>query len=293
MGLYQRNGMWWASITIRGQRVRRSTGTADKDAAQEFHDRLKADLWRTTQLGQPRRMSWREAAVRWVEEKQLTKRSIKDDKAKIKALDPFLGDRYLDQIDHALVLKAISAKSAAGATKNRYVSLIRAILNMALREWGGLDRMPRLPKFEESSSRVRFIDREAADRLVAELPPHMSRMCEFSLQTGLRAANVLGLRWDWVLLDQGVLRLPAEVTKGKKPLHVPYRVWRSKSFDHSRVCTRSGCSHMPRQGGMEAQPSPIVFSRSRRRPGVQPVVGQASKTSIGTIYDIPGRVGMS
>ncbi|MHB8551121.1 MAG: site-specific integrase, partial [Acidiferrobacterales bacterium] len=51
MSLYRRKTVWWVRFTTpAGQRVRRPTGTADKKQAQEFHDRLKAELWKVQKL---------------------------------------------------------------------------------------------------------------------------------------------------------------------------------------------------------------------------------------------------
>ncbi len=52
MSLYRRNTVWWVRFTTPGgERVRRSTGTAKEEEAQEYHDRLKAEIWKTQQLG--------------------------------------------------------------------------------------------------------------------------------------------------------------------------------------------------------------------------------------------------
>jgi hypothetical protein len=69
MALYQRNSVWWVDLTSPGgQRVRRSTGSYEKDEAQEYHDRLKADLWRVHRLGEKPRRTWQEAVVRWLQD---------------------------------------------------------------------------------------------------------------------------------------------------------------------------------------------------------------------------------
>lgn len=45
MALYRRSETWWVSFTDpSGKRVQRSTGTQDKTAAQELHDKWKSDV---------------------------------------------------------------------------------------------------------------------------------------------------------------------------------------------------------------------------------------------------------
>ena len=54
-----------------GERIRRTAGTASKALAQEFHDRLKSELWRIAKLGEKPRRIWNEAVVRWLKEKPM------------------------------------------------------------------------------------------------------------------------------------------------------------------------------------------------------------------------------
>ena len=50
----------------------------------------------------------------------------------------------------------------------------------------------------ESIKRVRWLTRDEADRLIAELSLHLANMVRFSLETGLRRSNVTGLQWSQV-----------------------------------------------------------------------------------------------
>jgi len=40
-----------SKVSVNGERIQRSTGTTDKLKAQEYHDKLKAQLWDETRLG--------------------------------------------------------------------------------------------------------------------------------------------------------------------------------------------------------------------------------------------------
>ena len=68
MALYKRKTVWWVSISHNGQRIQRSTGTTNKVAAQEFHDKFKAELWTITKLDNKEIYSWRDAVLRWLRE---------------------------------------------------------------------------------------------------------------------------------------------------------------------------------------------------------------------------------
>src|SRR5688572_23052852 len=51
---------WQVRFEIAGIEVRRSSGCTDKAAAEEFEEKLRADLWRQIRLGE-RRHTWDEA----------------------------------------------------------------------------------------------------------------------------------------------------------------------------------------------------------------------------------------
>ncbi len=89
MALYKRKETWWISISHNGQRILRSTGTTNKVEAQQYHDKLKAELWRLTKLDNKAVYSWREAVLRWLRESS-HKRSIEDDKYHLRWLDMYL-----------------------------------------------------------------------------------------------------------------------------------------------------------------------------------------------------------
>ena len=69
MSLHKRGKTYWVDFTSpNGTRIRRSARTEDKKQAQEFEDRLKADLWRIQQLGEKPRRTWQEAVMRWLKD---------------------------------------------------------------------------------------------------------------------------------------------------------------------------------------------------------------------------------
>lgn len=69
MSLRRRGNTWWVDITTPGgQRIRESAETPDRKAAQEYHDRLKAEGWRRHKLGDKPQRTWDEAALRFLKE---------------------------------------------------------------------------------------------------------------------------------------------------------------------------------------------------------------------------------
>lgn len=223
MSLYQRSGTWWVSFTSpSGQRIRRSTGTQDKKQAQEFHDRLKAELWKQQRLGEKPKRTWQEAVIRWLKETDHKATHYKD-VAMLKWLDQFLGNKFLNEItrDDLDLIGEVKRSEASSSTANRYLALIRAILHRARDEWEWIDHFPKVRLFKESKKRIRFITVDEAKRLLMELPEHLASMAKFSLATGLRQSNVSYLTWQQVNMNRRVAWIYADQAKAGKTIRVP------------------------------------------------------------------------
>lgn len=164
---------------------------------------------------------WEQAAERWLEEKQ-DKADFRGDKAKLDWLAAHLNGKALEEIDRETVRQIVEVKET-GATRNRYVALIRAILRAAALQWKWSKSVPVLLTYKEPKRRIRYLKREQVDRLVellGELPAHQKDMFLFALATGLRQGNVKRMQWDWIDLDERVAYLPEEEMKGSE-LAVP------------------------------------------------------------------------
>ena len=123
MPLYRRGSTWWVDVVSpTGERIRRSAGTESKALAQEFHDKLKAELWRISKLGERPRHTWNEAVVRWLKE-QSHKATIDEDKTKLRWLDGFLRDKPLDTITRGVVDRITEARQSEGLSNERWPRL--------------------------------------------------------------------------------------------------------------------------------------------------------------------------
>ena len=116
MSLRKRGGIWWVDVVApNGERIRRTAGTANKALAQEFHDRLKSELWRIAKLGEKPQRTWNEAVVRWLKEKS-HKATVKGDVNALRWLDAFLGGKDLATISRATLDQIADEKLARGCS---------------------------------------------------------------------------------------------------------------------------------------------------------------------------------
>ena len=232
---------WWIDIRHQGQRIRQSTGTPDQKAAQEYHDRIKAELWEQSRLDIAPAYTWDEAATRWLAENK-TKKSLADDIDRMRWLDQHLAGKPLNQITIDLTETLIkyrleqpagggeyqrkTQKTVSAATVNRHMAALGVVLNSAVR-WGWIASAPKIRHLPEPQIRISHLTRSEACRLITELPDHLAEMAAFTLATGLRENNVLELEWRDVDIHRRVAWVHSDKIKRTnpnamaKPLSVP------------------------------------------------------------------------
>ncbi len=212
---------WWCRFSIGGTKVRRSTGTASREAAEEFESRLRADLWRQVRLGERPRYTWKEAVTRWYDEAET--RGREHDRDRLKWFDAHLEAITLDDITPTLIdkLRALRLAESSKSTANRYLALLRMILRRAEREWRWIDRAPFVRMFSIEKQEPRFLTRAQFAALKKKLPAHLAALAEFSVETGLRMRNATGLLWSQVDLARGILIVPASRAKAGETISIP------------------------------------------------------------------------
>ena len=225
MALCKRGKYWWIRFTSpNGRKVCRSARTTNKRAAQEFHDRLKAEYWRKEVLLEKPRKKWEDAVERWLFEKQDEKATIQCDVYAFRWLHNHLFGLYLDEINRDVIdtiTRARQAKGVSNATVNRTLEVVRAVLRRAEREWEWLERAPHVRLLKEPKRRIRWLTQEEARRLLNELPDHLAEMVRFSLATGLRERNVVKLEWSQVDLTRKCAWIHPDQAKAGKAIPVP------------------------------------------------------------------------
>ncbi len=220
--LQWRGGLIHTDVTIGGQRIRVSTETADPEKAKAFLKRVEEDAYNRIKLGEKPRRTFEEACVRWLQEKA-DKKSLHSDEEKIRFWKKHLAGKFIDQIDRDMVADLLSAHrgEAAPATKNRHVAFIRALLCMARDEWKWLAGVPKFQTYAEPKVRVMFATAEQFQVLLDNLKSPYREAAIVAVATGLRRANVFGLRWDHVDLERGVAWIDADDAKAGQAIGVP------------------------------------------------------------------------
>lgn len=222
MSLYKRagTGHYWCRFSLGNRRVRQSTGTADRQAAEEYEEILRRRLWRQIKLGE-RSGTWAQAVKKWTAERK-ARDSTKHRDAEITAwFSETMARLPLSAINQDVVKAARDklAETRAPATVNRYMAVLRTVLRAAV-GWGWIQYAPKIviPKLEDSEPR--FITREQFSVLLEHLPPHFQPIAKFAVLTGLRTKNIRELTWGKVSLERAHLWVGSVSMKGGRALGV-------------------------------------------------------------------------
>jgi len=205
-GLFKRGEVWHIEKQILGQRLRESTGTKSHQEAEQYLARRIDEIRQATIYGVRPKRSFKEAAVRFLNENQ-HKASIETDAILLKSICPFIGDLTLEQVHIGTLQNFIKAKQGANLkTKsiNNTLELVRHILNIAATEWideNGLTWLlvaPKIKLLPVKDARAPLPLSWAEQSILLEtLPLHLNQMARFKVNTGCREQEVCQLRWEW------------------------------------------------------------------------------------------------
>ena len=224
---------WQIRFEISGHKVKRSSGTRDKRAAEKLEGILRADLWRQIEFGE-QRWTWDDAV-----EKFRLETGGKPDRTwrSIKILNEYLAGELLTDIDYDALLelrKSLEARLCNGkgwktkrtwkpSTCNRVLAVAGTLLSRcASDDWKKMiAAVPTIPLFELEKIDPKWITREQAHTLLGHFPQHTRDMMIVALATGLRKSNIAGLEWDRVDLARRCCYVPGYLTKSGEPIPVP------------------------------------------------------------------------
>ncbi|WP_434519719.1 tyrosine-type recombinase/integrase [Pseudomonas sp. NFX1] len=218
----------------KGERIRESTGTGDREEAEQYLIHKLEKLRQQKVYGVRQIRTFEEAAMRYLLEVK-DQPSIHLTALCMKQLHPYLGHLPLTHIDDQALEpfirdrqteKVLPDGAIEKAVSNRTINIAieRAVrvLTLCARKWRDddrrpwLDSVPMLRKLEEKkSSRKPYpMSWEEQSILFNELPGHLQTMALFKVNTGCREQEVCKLRWDWEIsvpeLGTSVFLIPAD-----------------------------------------------------------------------------------
>lgn len=226
-GLVKRGQVWHINKKVNGQRICESTGTSDAQEAERYLARRLETIRQATVYGVRPKRTFREAALKFVEENG-HKASLIRDIELIKQLDPYIGKLTLEAVHMSSLQAYIESRRQEGIkarTINYGLQVTRRVLNLAAGEWldeYGLSWLASAPKIkllpERDKRKPHPLSWEEQETLFKVLPPHLANMALFAVNTGCRDSEICGLRWEWeVRLDteRTVFVIPGAAVKNR------------------------------------------------------------------------------
>lgn len=230
-GLFKKpnSSYWYADFTdAGGRRVKRSTRTVDRKEAEALLAKWKLEAYRQAMWDEPPQRLYDELMLLYLQGPSKDKRAHDRDLYAAKQLTPFFQGRLLNDLGPADIQAYIDQRRAQGVsngTVNKELNLLSAALSYARRrlQWDVPNPVEGM-RLREPEGRIRWIDRQAAQRLIKEAASvrgYLPDLIQLGLNTGMRKGEMLGLTWERVDLDRQMVYLTDKDQKNGKHGSIP------------------------------------------------------------------------
>lgn len=215
MGIYRKGESWYIDYYVLGRRKREMIGPSKK-LAEAVLSKRKVEIAenRYLDIKKNEKLTFDDFSNTFLElHSKINKKpgSYKCDKNLINNLSQVFGGKYLFSITAMMVeeykTKRIKEKRKP-ATVNREVACLKCIFNKAI-EWGKVHDNParNVKLLRENNIRLRFLEKEEIDTLLDACSEHLKPVVIVALNTGMRRAEILGLKWKDIDIKRKLIYL--------------------------------------------------------------------------------------
>ena len=225
--IYQRGNIWWIQYYGQGQLFRESTSSHLKSAAISL---LKL---REGEVGQGRipalkaeKTTFAELAALYLQDYQINgRKTVGRAQELVDRLRETFGRFRACRITSEQIRSHIARRQAEGianGTINRELAALKRMFRLASQQTPPLvASTPHIPHLQELNVRQGFFTEEEYKLLRALLPDHVKLPLIIAYWTGMRAGEIVMLRWEQVDLERGLLRLEPGTTKNNQGRLIP------------------------------------------------------------------------
>jgi|CXWL01.1.fsa_nt_gi integrase len=223
MAIFKKQGVYWIDYYFQGTRKREKVGTSRSLAGKVLIKR-QAEIAEARYFPERQRQA---VAFRGFSEKYWNRHwqylQGRGGRYLRERLEKTFGEKNLSAITVAEVQDFYNATrtDTSVATANRYSARLSHMFEKA-RLWGdffGVNPVKDLERGREDGGRVRFLTMPEIGLLLAAAHPRIAPILTCALHTGMRRGEILGLQWENVNLEQGVLYIVK--SKSGKPREIP------------------------------------------------------------------------
>lgn len=230
MGLYLRDDgkNYWFTITANGRRHQHSTGTDNKRLAEKIYAKALLDVHEGRWFqNEAKRRTFKELTDRYMQEHSAVNKAQSSqarDVCAFKQLGRAFDGHRLADISPVAISRYKTLRRTDGAkpaTIAKELELLRNALNLAIREWEWLETNPFTKvKIERPNNKVeRWLTDKEEQKLLSHAPDWLKPIIVFTLNTGLRRGELVGLKWTDIDIFRKTLTLLK--TKNKERRTIP------------------------------------------------------------------------
>ena len=249
---------WWLRYYVNGERIAENSRLEDRAEAEALLKRRVAEAAGGLIVAAPGRATVADLCALVLADHELRGlRDVKTVRWRYEAnVAPLLGAVPAAKLGSGHIHRYVKERRRQGAqdpTINRELSIVRRGYTLALREEPPLvARAPYIPKLEEDNVRQGFLEEEAYERLLEELPERLRALFVCGYYTGARLNELRRIEWSQVDFGARLIRLEQRQTKGKKARAIPVY----SEMERWLVRQRESCP----------EANPFVFHGERNRP---------------------------
>jgi len=234
MSVFKRNDAWWIDTYVNGQRVRRKIGPDKRTAELALKNvQVKAAQGEWLGVREVKNVTFEAFSVDYLDYAQTNLSAGRCGHVTTvnrAVLVPFFGPRFLKDITPKVVegFKSEHARRVKASTVNEYLSVLSAMLNLAVR-WGRVKESPmqHVRPLKVDKTEPPFLSAEESNRLLETCRDNRNLyvFTAIGLSAGLRCGEIVNLTWPDVDLRRRVVKVrPKAEAEGVK-------AWRVKTGD--------------------------------------------------------------
>ncbi len=223
--VFRRGEIWHIDLSANGRRVRESTDSTNKKFAETVLAKRIVEVAEGKFLDVKKfeKIKFEDFGNEYLELHSKLKKSYDTDCKIVGLLKKTFGGKYLYEITSLDVEKFKSARVKevkksklkdgkeqfiSPATVNRALAVLKSMFNRAI-VWGKAECNPcrAVKMFKENNQRLRFLELEEINKLLANCCEHLRPIVIVALHTGMRKGEILGLRWRDIDIKRGIIHL--------------------------------------------------------------------------------------
>jgi len=248
--IYKRGKVWWIQYYRRGQLFRESSRSDLKSTASSLLKKREGDIvdGRIPSL-KAEKTTFEDLRGLIIQDYEINRKKSQTRVEQLtqsltKFFKSFLALEITTQTLHDYIAKRQKEKAANG-TINRELMALKRMFNLAARQTPPLVlSIPYIPHLKEDNIRKGFFTEEEYKLLRAALPDHLKVPFIIAYWTGMRAGEIVNLKWKQVNIDEGWIRLEPGTTKNGRGRLIPLfrevrdvlQVWKNLTLNSYPDC---------------------------------------------------------